>query len=200
MKELAGRNVIIERGIHLEELRDTPIPEEPREYPNKFHLGSELRTGGGDNWNGHKLLRKDLLLESAFWYLFVSASLKPSVHGSEIFREASKLLYCIKRGIFFIDVARFIWKEIMVCGRQLDSSLVFPCLITAMCVDVGLVVNAQEEDSLLVHAPSLNLMSWNNLRKRRRMGVADDVDDGVSIDALIATWMMSGGEIWMRDP
>ncbi|KAK3193288.1 hypothetical protein Dsin_024598 [Dipteronia sinensis] len=124
MKELAGRNVIVERGIYLEGLRDIPIPEvvalrqwtrmvlvrgvpvvvsvdrihahfelpavtqEPGEYPNKFHLGSELRTGGGDNWNGHKLLRKDLLLESAFWYLFVSASLKPSVHGSEIFREA----------------------------------------------------------------------------------------------------------------
>ncbi|KAK2640423.1 hypothetical protein Ddye_028218 [Dipteronia dyeriana] len=115
----------------------------------------------GVGWNGNKLLRKDLLLEFTFWYLFVSASLKPTMHRSEIFKEAAQLLYSIKRGLY-IDVDSFIWKEIRGCGKRIDSSMVFPYLITEMCSDAGLV-GIEGDTGITIHTHSFNLMSRNNL-------------------------------------
>jgi hypothetical protein len=140
---------------------------------------------GAAGWNGQRLLRGDLHLDSAFWNLFISASLKPSSHTGEIFKEASQILYAIRTGRY-IDVAGFIKKEIRGCGRQTSTSIIFPCLITAMCAAAGLVVDDDSRDDTSEPDTPLCQFTWNTqatmrglpqigettVRKRRR---GDDI-------------------------
>ena len=164
-----------------------PMEDVDDTWPSKYNLGCALRREGAAGWNGQRLLRGDLHLESAFWNLFISASLKPSSHTGEIFKEASQILYAIQTGRY-IDVAGFIRKEIRGCGRQTGTSIIFPCLITAMCARAGLVVDDTSRDDTTEPDTPLCLFTWNTqasvrglptigefaARKRRR---GDDVGE-----------------------
>lgn len=90
-------------------------------------------------------MRKDVHVDVAFWYLFIATSLKPAIHSSEIFKEASQLLNAIRKGWYF-DAAKFIWKKIRGSGRQHDNTnVIFPSLITAMCATAGLAIDTPRD-------------------------------------------------------
>ena len=159
-------------------------------YPGKYELGCALRREGGAGWNGQELKRGDLHLDIAFWNLFISASLKPSSHTGEIFKEVSQVLYAIRTSRYF-DVATFIKKEIRGVGRLTGAIMIFPCLITGMCAAAGLGVYTDTSEETTEPERPLSLSTWNTQasmrglpligelpgRKRRRGGQADKGDE-----------------------
>ena len=139
-----------------------PIQQVINAWMNKYDIGKVIRHDQGNGWNGVKTTRAALTTDCAFWNLFISASLKPTTHTGEIFKEPSQILYAIKTGRYF-HVAGCIKKEIRGCAWQLDTNMVFPCLITAMCASAGIEVDDSVRDDTSQPDQPLSLMTWNGL-------------------------------------
>ena len=139
-----------------------PIQQVINSWPTKSESGRVIRHDQGVGWNGVKTTRAALTTDCAFWNLFISASLKPTTHTGEIFKEPSQILYAIKTGRYF-DVAGCIKKEIRGCARQLDTNMIFPCLITAMCASAGIEVDDSVRDDTSQPDQPLSLITWNGL-------------------------------------
>ena len=137
-----------------------PIEQVINSWPTKSEIGRMIRHDQGVGWNGVKTTRTALTTDCAFWNLFISASLKPTTHTGEIFKEPSQILYAIKTGRYF-DVAGCIKKEIRGCARQLDTNMIFSCLITAMCASAGIEVDDSMRDDTSQPDQPLSLMTWN---------------------------------------
>ena len=99
------------------------------------------------------------------------------------------MLYDIRVGSYY-DVATFIKKKIRGCGRLIGSSMVFPCLITCMCVAAGIVVDDDARDQTTELDRPLTLATWNTqasicglptigdfLACKRRQGGDDDFEE-----------------------
>ena len=99
--QFGTHSVVVVRGVpvvlSVEAIRDyyglQPHEDVQVAFPGKYEIGCALCREGGASWNGQELKRGDLYLDIAFWNLFISASLKPSSHTGEIFKEVSHVCY-----------------------------------------------------------------------------------------------------------
>ncbi|KAK0574923.1 hypothetical protein LWI29_031003 [Acer saccharum] len=104
-----------------------------------------------------KLYQRDMHADVAFWNLFLTYSLMPSQHRSEIFYDQARVLLRLRSG-GPINIGRVIFNAIQDASAHDDQSMVFPCLITAFCRQAGIDVSAGLEN----HDPSMmNLTNWN---------------------------------------
>jgi hypothetical protein len=80
-------------------------------------------------------------VDVAFWNIFLTCSLLPSQHRTEIFYDQARILHRLRTG-GPINIGRVIFNAIReACGTD-DLSMVFPCLITAFCSRAGIDVTA----------------------------------------------------------
>ncbi|KAK3189561.1 hypothetical protein Dsin_029122 [Dipteronia sinensis] len=110
-----------------------------------------LKMDGREEWNQLvKLYPRDLRLDAAFWNICTSYSLMPTRHRTKLFYEPARLLHSlVSRRL--IDIGRVIFRDICHSGRDDTLSMMFSCLIIALCRNAGIDVDIGLED----HAPSV---------------------------------------------
>lgn len=78
------------------------------------------------------------------WFNFITHSFLPTSHTSSLERERLILLDSILTKSD-TDVGRVISKEILGCKNKKVGYMFFPCLITDLCVHVGVTITKEEE-------------------------------------------------------
>ena len=80
------------------------------------------------------------------WLKFLKSRLVPTTHTTTVSQERLILLYAIVRGLP-IDVESIIEKEIRDCAikKPKVAALLFPSLITSICVVSGVRLDANDE-------------------------------------------------------
>ncbi|KAK1560739.1 hypothetical protein Q3G72_030376 [Acer saccharum] len=126
--------------------------------PYRGRVAAGLRMDGQAEWGTLvKLYQRDTHADVTFWNLFLTYSLMPSQHRSEIFYDQARVLLRLRSG-GPINIGRVIFNAIQDASAHDDQSMVFPCLITAFCRQAGIDVSAGLEN----HDPSMmNLTNWN---------------------------------------
>ncbi|MED6202383.1 hypothetical protein PIB30_104749 [Stylosanthes scabra] len=141
-------------------LRKDPIPNAPSYHERKAdkdfrldHVLEDLCEEGAD-WVRHKdgrphfLRRSDLEPMSKGWYEFICRSILPTTNHSELTIERAVLIHSIIIGEN-INVEEIIAEQIykIVYKTDTSSSLPFPSIIAALCVDAR--ISAIPDDTLI---------------------------------------------------
>ena len=110
--------------------------------PFRGRMAAILRMDGLEQWDMLlKLFQRDTHVDVAFWNIFLTCSLLPSQHRTEIFYDQARILLRLRTG-GPINIGRVIFRAIReACGTD-ELSMVFPCLITALCSRAGIDVTA----------------------------------------------------------
>lgn len=95
---------------------------------------------------GHEYKLKKTFLhdEANLWFNFIKHSLLPTTHTINVEKERLILLDSIMSGEP-IDVGRLISREIGLCRDKKGGNLIFPCLITELCINTQVELEAKEE-------------------------------------------------------
>ena len=129
-----------------------PQPQAPFGYTpysgNSEELARLLRGNDDGRWdNDHLIRQSDLPKDLALMNLFTCASLRPVSHHSSLAIKRSELLACYLVEGSKIDIGRIIKMEIGGAGdvdikgksRTPQKIIPFPCLITKLCRQEGVV-------------------------------------------------------------
>ena len=103
----------------------------------------------GSSWlneDGRVVNRIDLKPIAKVWVKFLKSRLMHSTHTTTVSHERLILLYVILKGLT-IDVGKIIKREIRECAmkKQKTVILLFPSLITNICVVFGVKISAKDE-------------------------------------------------------
>ena len=98
------------------------------------------------NKEGRVINRIDLKPIAKVWVKFLKSRLMPTTHTTTVSQERLVLLYAIVKGLP-IDVESIIKKEIRDCAikNHKAATLLFPSLITSICVVSGIRLDAKDE-------------------------------------------------------
>ncbi|KAI3771804.1 hypothetical protein L6452_02973 [Arctium lappa] len=116
-----------------------PIPGVGEREEHSSVITGALRRNGHSFWNKeHGLKKSQMHIDTAFWMVFLTRSLKPSTHNHEANSIVARVLYCIQSSMI-IDVACIIHREIIVAASDTSTGILpFPCLISAFCIQAGI--------------------------------------------------------------
>lgn len=81
----------------------------------------------------YMIKRTSLKPECRIWVSFLKLTLMPTVHTTTVRKERLLLLHSIMKGRK-INVGQVIQDEVHNCAQKNSSSLIFPNLITALCL------------------------------------------------------------------
>lgn len=117
--------------------------------PKKWNTIFTTLTIEGASWaneEGRVVNKIDLKPIAKVWVKFLKSRLMPTTHNTTVSQERLVLLYVIVRGLP-IDVGSIIVKEIQDCAVKTHRTavLLFPSLITSICVISGVRLNARDE-------------------------------------------------------
>lgn len=77
------------------------------------------------------------------WYHFLRHKLSPTAHLETVEKERRVLLHCILKNKK-INVWQMIKEETSGCTMKKKGTLIFPCLITDLCIQQGIDYNPGE--------------------------------------------------------
>ncbi|MED6222663.1 hypothetical protein PIB30_066478 [Stylosanthes scabra] len=159
-------------------LRNDPIPNAPSYHERKanedFRLDHILydMCEEGAEWVRHRdgrphyLRRSDLEPMPKGWYEFVCRSILPTTNRSELTIERAMLIHSIIIGEN-INVEEIIAEQIykFVYKTGISSSLLFPSIIAALCVDAK--IPAIPDDTLILQEPLIVAEAMARTRESR---------------------------------
>ena len=98
------------------------------------------------NEEGNVVNRIDLKPVAKVWVKFLKSRLMPTTHTTTVSQEILVLLYVLVKGLP-IDVGSIIEKEIRECAAKTHrtAALLFPSLVTSICVVSGVRLEASDE-------------------------------------------------------
>ena len=149
---------------------DTGVPKLRMFSRYNLDLARELRMPHVDKpWDDkeNQLLQHDLELIWAFWVIFLSASVKPSLQITITVVELAKLLYCIKHHVS-MDVGQLIRRAMIRAASLEKLVLPFPALVTYFCEQAGLF--PEERDRIAQMDGPLNSRTFNDISYQRNQG------------------------------
>ncbi|KAK2635367.1 hypothetical protein Ddye_030159 [Dipteronia dyeriana] len=124
-------------------------------------LAESLRREMGSRgvWNAETgLYQPQLGRVLAFWLVFISHSLRPSLQKMTTVLKLGQLLYCIKFQNQS-DVGQLIRFAIYRAGSRNNSILPFPCLIADLCMQAGVVQRDDDDIRALIDPCNSNTFS-----------------------------------------
>ena len=113
---------------------------------NKIFTTLTVEGASWANEEVHVIIKIDLKPIAKVWVKFPKSRLMPTTHTTTVSQERLVLLYVIVRGLP-IDVKSIIEKEIRDCAMKNHKAdaLLFPSLITRICVVSGVPLDAKDE-------------------------------------------------------
>ena len=113
---------------------------------NKIFTTLTVKGASWANEEGRMINRMDLTPIAKVWVKFLKSRLMPTTHTTTVSQERLVLLYVIVRGLP-IDVGSIIEKEIRDCAMKNHKAvaLLFPSLITSICVVSEVHLDAKDE-------------------------------------------------------
>lgn len=110
--------------------------------------------------------RISLKPECRIWVSFLKSRLMPTVHITIVGKERLLLLNSIMKGRK-INVGQVIRKEVHKCAQKSSGSLIFPNLITALCLQAG--VHLEKNEDVIPNKGAITKKSMARIRKEEAL-------------------------------
>ena len=113
---------------------------------NKIFTTLTVKGASWANEEGCVINRIDLTPIAKVWVKFLKSRLMPTIHTTTVSQERLVLLYVLVKGLP-IDVRSIIENEIQDCAMKNHkaAALLFPSLITSICIVLKVRLNAKDE-------------------------------------------------------